>query len=207
EQVEAILAGSPEYFQVRAGGSTDGFLNALYQDALQRAVDASGRAAFSQQLSSGVSRTQVALTILTSAEYRQDLVQSFYQQFLHRSADPVGLGIFTSAFQAGARDEQVVAVILASPEYAPGDPAPADNTTLSAREVQQLLQRAAGASASNDAIIAIVDRGGRVLGVRLEAGVAPSIRNDPAMLTFAVDGALAEARTGAFFGNDQAPLT
>jgi uncharacterized protein GlcG (DUF336 family) len=207
EQVEAILAGSPEYFQGRAGGSTDGFLNALYQDALQRAVDASGRAAFSQQLSSGVSRTQVALTILTSAEYRQDLVQSFYQQFLHRSADPVGLGIFTSAFQARARDEQVVAVILASPEYAPGDPVPADNTTLSASEVQQLLQRAAGASASNDAIIAIVDRGGRVLGVRVEAGVAPSIRNDPAMLTFAVDGALAEARTGAFFGNDQAPLT
>jgi hypothetical protein len=26
-------------------------------------------------------------------------------------------------------------------------------------------------------------------------------------LTFAIDGALAKARTGAFFGNNQAPLT
>ena len=31
--------------------------------------------------------------------------------------------------------------------------------------------------------------------------------NDPNNLIFAVDGALAEARTGAFFANDQAPLT
>src|SRR5205807_3410956 len=69
------------------------------------------------------------------------------------------------------------------------------------------LQRAAGASASNDGIIAIVDRGGRILGVRMEGGVAPNLPNDPTLLTFAVDGAVAEARTGAFFGNDQAPLT
>ncbi|MBI3210796.1 MAG: heme-binding protein, partial [Candidatus Solibacter usitatus] len=57
------------------------------------------------------------------------------------------------------------------------------------------------------AIIAIVDRGGRVLGVRVESGVAANIRNDPVMLTFAVDGALAEARTGAFFSHNQAALS
>ena len=38
-------------------------------------------------------------------------------------------------------------------------------------------------------------------------GVSSAITGDPKKLVFAVDGALAEARTGAFFANDQAPLT
>lgn len=79
--------------------------------------------------------------------------------------------------------------------------------TITDTEVGLLLDRAAGASASDDGIIAVVDRNGRVLGVRVEAGVSPLITGDPEKLTFAIDGALAEARTGAYFGNDQAPLT
>lgn len=74
-------------------------------------------------------------------------------------------------------------------------------------EVETLLDRAAAATASNDAIIVVVDRGGRPLGVRVESGVDPAITGNPDALTFAVDGALAKARTGAFFGNNQAPLT
>jgi uncharacterized protein GlcG (DUF336 family) len=81
------------------------------------------------------------------------------------------------------------------------------DTTLTAVEVGQLLRRAAAASASNDAIIAVVDRGGNVLGVRVEAGVSPAITTSPERLTFAVDGALAEARSAAFFSTDAAALT
>lgn len=79
--------------------------------------------------------------------------------------------------------------------------------TLTSDDVQQIIDRAAAASASNDAIIAVMDRNGRVLGVRVESGVSTAITSNPQALTFAIDGALAEARTGAFFGNDQAPLT
>ena len=78
---------------------------------------------------------------------------------------------------------------------------------LTPADVSTLLERAARATASDDAIIAIVDRGGNLLGVRMESGVSPTITANPQTLVFAVDGALAEARTGAFFGNDQAPLT
>ncbi len=78
---------------------------------------------------------------------------------------------------------------------------------LTTSDVQGLLERATGASASNDAIIAIVDRGGRLLGVRVENGVSPLIQNNPDSLVFAVDGAISLARTGAFFANNQAPLT
>jgi len=74
-------------------------------------------------------------------------------------------------------------------------------------DVNTLLNRAAAATASQDAIIAIVDRGGNILGVRAESGVSPEILNNPEKLVFAIDGAVAKARTGAFFGNNAAPLT
>jgi uncharacterized protein GlcG (DUF336 family) len=78
------------------------------------------------------------------------------------------------------------------------------SANLTAADVKQLLDRASSATSSTDAIIAIVDRGGRILGVRVEAGVQI---NSTADLVFKVDGAVAKARTGAFFGNNEAPLT
>jgi uncharacterized protein GlcG (DUF336 family) len=78
---------------------------------------------------------------------------------------------------------------------------------LTAADVQALLQRASTANARQDAIIAVVDRMGNILGVRVEGGVSPRITGNVTNLVFAIDGAVAEARTGAFFANDQAPLT
>lgn len=72
---------------------------------------------------------------------------------------------------------------------------------LTMAEVDALLQRASAATPSNDAIIAVVDRTGHILGVRVENGVVTSD------LGFAIDGAVAKARTGAFFSNGQAILT
>jgi uncharacterized protein GlcG (DUF336 family) len=80
----------------------------------------------------------------------------------------------------------------------PGDP------QLTTAEVQQLLDRASAATPSSDAIIAVVDRQGRILGVRTEASIPTA---DLAKLVFSIDGAVAEARTAAFFSNNQAPLT
>lgn len=80
-------------------------------------------------------------------------------------------------------------------------------TTLSPFEVQILLERAAVATASNDAIIAIVDRGGNLLGVLTESGVAGALLANADTKAFAIDGAIAKARTAAFFANDTAPLT
>ena len=74
-------------------------------------------------------------------------------------------------------------------------------TQLTPVEVGALLDRASAATASEDGIIAVVDRTGQILGVRVEAGVATSD------LGFAIDGAVAKARTGAFFSNGQAILT
>ena len=80
-------------------------------------------------------------------------------------------------------------------------------SVLTTADVGQLLDRAAAATPSTDAIIAIVDRNGRLLGLRTEAGVDPAITGNAAGLVFAADGALALARTAAFFANNQAPIT
>lgn len=85
-------------------------------------------------------------------------------------------------------------------------------------EVKDLLDRAELATPSNDAIIVVVDRGGRILGVRVEADVTSHFVLEPGMtedemLVFAIDGAVAKARTAAFFSNGDpdngtlAPLT
>ena len=70
-----------------------------------------------------------------------------------------------------------------------------------------MLERAAAATPQDNAIVAVVDRDGNILGVRVEGNVSSAITSDPEKLIFAIDGAVAEARTPALFSNDTAPLT
>jgi hypothetical protein len=119
ERVETALAGSPEYFQKRGGGTNDGFLDALYQDAFNRAPDAGGRTYFDHLLAGGASTAQVAAIIFSphDQEYVQDLVASYYQSYLRRSADSSGLSYFIGVFPLGARDQDVIATLVGSDEY------------------------------------------------------------------------------------------
>ena len=89
-------------------------------------------------------------------------------------------------------------------------PVPAVDPTMNVLtdgEVKILLDRAAAASASQDAIIAVLDRSGRILGVRVEQDVADRFAGDIHKMVFAIDGAVAVARTAAQFAHNQAPLT
>ncbi|MCE2799839.1 MAG: dockerin type I domain-containing protein, partial [Planctomycetaceae bacterium] len=82
-----------------------------------------------------------------------------------------------------------------------------ENNQLTALEVETLLKRASIATKSQDAIIAIVDRRGQILGVRVEQDVKDKFAGRDKDLVFAIDGAVAKARTAAFFSNTEAPLT
>jgi hypothetical protein len=117
EEVSAAITGSPEYFNSRGGGTNSGFLTALYQDALGRAVDSAGGSSFMGQLNSGVSRQQVAMQIFTSMEYFQDLVDFFYVKLYHRHVDASGSNTFVTFLQSGGTDEQTIAFIAGSQEY------------------------------------------------------------------------------------------
>ena len=82
-----------------------------------------------------------------------------------------------------------------------------ETNKLKASEVETLLKRASMATPSKDAIIAIVDRAGQILGVRVEEDVKNTFAGRQKDLVFAIDGAVAKARTAAFFSNTEAPLT
>jgi len=118
EQFAATLLSSAEYFANRSGSSDSGFLDALYYDLLNRAVDPTSRSTFLSALNGGtLSRSQVATAILSSPEYRTDLIQALYQHLLHRSASNGEVQTFVSLLNGGSTDEQVAATLAGSPEY------------------------------------------------------------------------------------------
>src|SRR5262249_17240707 len=88
QQVEAQLLGSGEFFTNFGGGTNSGFLNALYQDVLKRPIDPPGLQTWGAALQNGMTRTDLAASILASPEYDTDAVQALYQSILGRAADP-----------------------------------------------------------------------------------------------------------------------
>ena len=209
EALLSLLTSSSEYFQTRGGNTNNGYLNALFQDFIGRPIDPGALSYFNGLLASGAAHQRIFTSIYDSSEARLVAVNGLFEQFLKRPADTAGSNTFLAALTQGATIPQVTAVIMASAEFSPLDPAPptVDPASLPASDVLTLLARASAATPSNDGIIAIVDRGGNILGVSVENGVSSTLTSNPANLTFAIDGAVAEARTGAFFANNTAPLT
>jgi uncharacterized protein GlcG (DUF336 family) len=91
--------------------------------------------------------------------------------------------------------------------FNPAESVPGNVNLLTTTEVDTLLKRASQATSSTDAIIAVVDRTGRILGVRVEQSVINAFVGRDKELAFAIDGAVAKARTAAFFASNEAPLT
>jgi uncharacterized protein GlcG (DUF336 family) len=84
---------------------------------------------------------------------------------------------------------------------------PPPTESLTQADVQMVVEAAATAAQSDAMAIAVVDRMGRILAVYVgPAAPATSPGNFGAMIPTA-DLAVALARTGAFFSNDQAPLS
>src|SRR5205085_3438727 len=77
-QVEALLVGSPEYYRSQGGGSSAGFLDAVYHDVLGRPTDPSGRNSFGQALSAGARPGDVAAAVFASPAFHGVLVESLY---------------------------------------------------------------------------------------------------------------------------------
>jgi hypothetical protein len=116
ESFFAALASSNEYF-ARHGGNNASWISALYTDILNRPADPTGTAALMAQLQAGTPRGTVAMELLTSGEYRQDLVQTDYNRYLGRNADPGGLSFFVGQLQQGMTDEAIVSTLVSSGEF------------------------------------------------------------------------------------------
>ncbi len=115
DDVRAAIIASDEFFN-RAGGTNAGFLNALYQEVLNRSIDSTGNSIYTGVLSSGGSRGFVAKEVLKSIEADRRLSALSYTKFLSRAADTAGNEFQANALQSNY-EPRVIAGILASDEY------------------------------------------------------------------------------------------
>jgi len=93
------------------------YVQAIYHDVLGRSPSPGETSAATQALALGATRSQLALAILSSNEYRQKLIASDYESYLHRSPTPGESSLQLGFLGGGARDEMLIAGILASGEY------------------------------------------------------------------------------------------
>jgi hypothetical protein len=122
DEIHATILASDEYY-AEHGNTAAGFVNGLYQDLLGRPADPSGSAVWTGQLQQGVSRGDVAMNILASAEARRTLVARWFISDLNRpgpleslKADPT-VAAWADDIVNGAIPDDIRATILGSDEY------------------------------------------------------------------------------------------
>lgn len=113
-----IIVTSPEYAQI-TGGTNQGYLQGLYQDALGRPIDQPTLQLLLPQLNAGtLSRAQVANIVFFSTEYYNLTISNVYLTLLNRQADSSGLAAWINVVLSnGGQFLPVIAGIGSSNEY------------------------------------------------------------------------------------------
>ncbi len=115
EVVESRMLGSAECYVMTFDGTA--WLGAVYRDLLHREVDPGGLAAYAAFIEGDPDRPIIIGDIISSPEYRSDVIDALYVHYLHRHADPGGLSAALQFLQSGGTDEQLASIIIGSPEY------------------------------------------------------------------------------------------
>lgn len=116
DQTAAFLA-SDEFF-ARQGGTTQGWLNAVYFDVLRRGIDSAGQATYGAlPMQSATIRAQATASIVFSSEASSELVGQAYFGLLHRAADLQGLDFWTGQLNTGLPVSEMLVAFASSPEY------------------------------------------------------------------------------------------
>lgn len=155
DNLRSLLYGSAEYHG-NAGGTTNGFLDALYQDVLGRAPDPGGRDYWSNLIDSGrLNRTDMARVVLSMDEPIDVALTRLYNDLLDRGPSAGEVDFWRRAWrQIG--EFGVIASIAGGGEYyehvAPLDPAHphyfTDDAQATAAAAEELVHAAAEPVAS-----------------------------------------------------------
>ncbi|HEV1992820.1 MAG TPA: heme-binding protein [Candidatus Acidoferrum sp.] len=124
---------------------------------------------------------------------------------LHQRKKTLALGIFLAFGIAGALAMLLIGCGGGSSAPVAPPPVPAVQA-LQAADVQNIVQAAVN-SVNVDMAVAVVDRAGFVLGVFRTQNAPATAAGNFGQVQDANEVAVALARTGAFFSNDQAPLS
>jgi hypothetical protein len=130
ENVIAQIVGSTEY-AARAGSvefapttsapvpgpGVSAFVQHVFVQLLARSPSPSELTLYANQLALGSTASDVATELLTTTEYRDDLVGGYIERFLGRTASPGDISFFSGLLGSGATDEEVIADIVGSAEY------------------------------------------------------------------------------------------
>jgi hypothetical protein len=111
--VVAGLAASAEYWN-DAGGTSTGFVSALYRDLLGRAASGGEAEYWAGLLTSGTSRFTVALSIASSAEAVGDGITAAYQAVVHTAPDPGGMAYWRNQIEQTGDPRPLLAALTAS---------------------------------------------------------------------------------------------
>lgn len=114
--VDSFILGSDEYRE-KAGGTDEGFVDAVFGDVLGRPPSADERAAFLDHLRRGGTRNQLARLLLSGSEGRSVQVKRLFLTYLRRSAKPDEITFWRDRLQSGIREETVINSLLGSTEY------------------------------------------------------------------------------------------
>ncbi len=127
-QLQASLYGSAEYTTTRVvNAGNQEYVNSLYQRILGRGSDPGGLAAWTTALNNGATRSSVAMSFLSSAEYFMRFITTQYIAILGRSPDPGGLAAWTNAMVIGLSETDLMANLYGSQEFLGAAPGPAYN--------------------------------------------------------------------------------
>lgn len=113
--IAAFLFASPE-FEGLSGGTTAGYVDAVYDRVLGRDPDGSGLAYWVQRIDGGGPRTEVALAVYTSVESNGQRVDDLYDSLLHRAPDGAGRQFWAQRLVT-IDDLDLAARLVASGEY------------------------------------------------------------------------------------------
>lgn len=116
KRTSALLISSDEFYQL-AGGTVNGFITSLFEDALKRAPTAADLAYYSNELANGFSRVEIATGVLNSYEFEVRQINGLYERYLGREADAYGLQTFVSNINEGYGTTTNTETILDSNEF------------------------------------------------------------------------------------------
>jgi hypothetical protein len=136
------------------------YIATLYRGLLGRDPDTVGLDYWMSRLNGGATRSDVALGVTQSAEFRGHQVDLLYQELLGRPADPTGLAFFTDRLTQGGTINGVKAALFGSAEFF--DRAGGNNAAFLAAVYQDELLRSPDAA------------GNAFWGAALGAGVSPT---------------------------------
>lgn len=117
EQLAMYLVGTPEFFFQQGGGSLNGFLSALYQDALQSPIVAQAEMTDLAALAQGTSLSDVVQNVFQLPGYQQGVVNDLILQLLDRNPTGADASDLTLALETGLPDDVVLALLATSTPY------------------------------------------------------------------------------------------